>query len=76
MDGPAGGESTDQTGRRDLPQLGIDLHLGKHGTVRMQGVVRLRRRVGCDFALPVDFRNAALGEDFAIALAAGAKAAN
>src|SRR5580692_6233640 len=70
IDHPAGGESTDKTGDTDLPQLGIYLHLRKHGAVRMHGVVRLRSRVSCALALPVDFRDPGAGEDIAIALVA------
>src|ERR1700685_1062062 len=70
IDPPAGGEGTDQTSDADLPQLGIYLHLRKHGAVRMHGVVRLRRRVRRAVAPPIDFRDPGSREDIAIALAA------
>ena len=38
IDDPAGREGADEPGHADLPELGIDLHLGEHGAVRVHGV--------------------------------------
>ena len=70
IDDPSGSEGADQTGHAHLPEIGIDLDLGEHGAMRMHGVGRLRRLIGCARATALDLRTPGATQDIGVALAA------